>query len=425
MKIVVVGGGWAGASAAYFAKKAGAEVIIIEKTDMLLGTGLVGGIFRNNGRFTAAEEISALGGEDFINILDQSVRHYNVDFPGHKHASIYDVTKIESALRKFLLYQGIELKLRTRIVDVIKEKDQLIGVIDTNKNSYYGDAFIDTTGSAGPVKNCTKYGSGCVMCILRCPSFGPRISIVEKLGIKEFKAAVGVSDMESMSGSCKLEKSSLSTELVEELNEKGVVIIPLSKEFHHPENLERKACQQYARKEFAENLILLDTGHAKLMTTHFPVDILRTIEGFKNARFADPYSGGQGNSIRFMAIAPVELTMRVKGQKNLFAAGEKAGLFVGHTEAILTGMLAGHNSIRAVLGKPLLILPQALAVGDFIAYSLEQMQTPHGREQKYTFSGSVYFQRMLNLGLYLTNKEIIRKKVKSLSLLNRFNKSII
>ena len=55
-RIIVVGGGWSGVSAAISAIKAGAEVVLIEKTDLLLGAGNVGGIFRNNGRYTAAEQ---------------------------------------------------------------------------------------------------------------------------------------------------------------------------------------------------------------------------------------------------------------------------------------------------------------------------------------------------------------------------------
>ena len=56
MKIVIIGGGWSGCSAALAAKKAGSDVTLIEKTDLLLGLGNVGGIMRNNGRFTASEE---------------------------------------------------------------------------------------------------------------------------------------------------------------------------------------------------------------------------------------------------------------------------------------------------------------------------------------------------------------------------------
>ncbi len=81
-KIVVVGGGWAGCAAAISAKVAGAEeVIVLERTDCLLGTGLVGGIFRNNGRFTAAEEAIAMGGGDLFHLMDQVARHVNIEFP--------------------------------------------------------------------------------------------------------------------------------------------------------------------------------------------------------------------------------------------------------------------------------------------------------------------------------------------------------
>ena len=40
-KTVVIGGGWAGCAAALTAEKAGADVTLLERTDMLLGTGHV------------------------------------------------------------------------------------------------------------------------------------------------------------------------------------------------------------------------------------------------------------------------------------------------------------------------------------------------------------------------------------------------
>ncbi len=43
--------------------------------------------------------------------------------------------------------------------------------------------------------------------------------------------------------------------------------------------LDMKVCQQYALKEFAENVVLLDTGYAKLMTSYYPLDKLRRIPG--------------------------------------------------------------------------------------------------------------------------------------------------
>lgn len=53
---------------------------------MLLGLGNVGGIMRNNGRFTAAEELIEMGAGDLIHITDANSRHKNIEFPGHKHS---------------------------------------------------------------------------------------------------------------------------------------------------------------------------------------------------------------------------------------------------------------------------------------------------------------------------------------------------
>lgn len=83
--VVIIGGGWAGCAASISAKKAGANVIILERTDMLLGLGNVGGIMRNNGRYTAAEESILLGGRELFELADKYSRHKNIDFPGHKH----------------------------------------------------------------------------------------------------------------------------------------------------------------------------------------------------------------------------------------------------------------------------------------------------------------------------------------------------
>jgi folate-dependent tRNA-U54 methylase TrmFO/GidA len=84
---------------------------------------------------------------------------------------------------------------------------------------------------------------------------------------------------------------------------------------------------------------------------------------------------------------------------------------VGHTEAICTGVLAGHNAVRWARGLPLITIPRSTAVGDAVAYVREQMETDEGMTKKYTFSGDVYFNRMKELGLYTTNVEAIRERV--------------
>lgn len=424
-KVIVIGGGWAGCAAAVTAKKAGAEVLLIERTDMLLGLGNVGGIMRNNGRYTAAEEAILLGAGDLIKLTDKASRHVNIEFPGHKHASLYDVCKIEPMVRRYLLNMGIDIMFKTRVVDVELEDKTIKGVILNNNNVIYGDVFIETTGSTGSMGNCLKYGNGCAMCILRCPTFGPRVSISMKAGVEDILGQRGDGSYGAFSGSCKLNKDSLSKEIVKELDEKGVVVLPLPEEEINIDKLKMKVCQQYALKEYAENIILLDTGHAKLMTPFYPLEKLRKIKGLENARYEDPYSGGIGNSVRYLSIAPRENSMKVKGIKNLLCAGEKAGLFVGHTEAIVTGSLAGHNSVRIDKGIKLLELPVSLAIGDIIAYANEKIKEKDGLKMRFTFAGSIYFERMKELNLYSTDRELLRKKIERLNLINIFDEKIV
>jgi len=419
--IVVVGGGWAGCSAAYSAAMAGADVTLLEKTDMLLGTGLVGGIMRNNGRYTALEEISAMGGRELVRI-DRTARHRWVNFPGHRHATLYDVTRIEPVIREFLANKGVILKLRARMTDVLIKDGNLSGII-ADQQSVHGDVFVDATGTAGPLANCSRFGTGCAMCILRCPTFGPRVSLTAKAGIKEMTAMGELCSSGAMSGSCKLDKKSLAPWLVNNLERGGVTVVPLPDRIKKGDLLDRKACQQYNLKAFAENLILLDTGHAKLMTPYFPLEILRTIDGFENARYGDPYSGGTGNSVRFMAIAPTGENLQVTGLKNLFCAGEKTGPLVGHTEAIVTGMLAGHNAARLEKGREPIKLPDSTASGDIITFMVSQIKKGTGLKSKYTFSGSVYFERMKELDLYTTDLVSIEKRISGAGLKGLFGNS--
>jgi hypothetical protein len=329
---------------------------------MLLGLGNVGGIMRNNGRYTAAEEMIALGAGDLIHLTDENSRHKNIDFPGHKNAWLYDVNKIEPSVGKYLKAMDIEVNLITRVVDVEKEGNTLKGIYLSDGNYVEADVFIETTGSAGPMNNCLKYGNGCVMCILRCPTFGGRVSISNKAGIEDLKGQREDGSYGAFSGSGKLAMGSLAVDVSKQLGETGVVIIKVPEEDINADKLKAKVCQQYALNEFAENVILIDTGDAKLMTPYYPLDKLRKIKGLENAKYVDPYSGGMGNSIRYVSIAPRTDSMKVIGLDNLFCAGEKAGLFIGHTEAMITGALAGYNAIKNYLGMPLLILPRSLAV---------------------------------------------------------------
>ncbi len=445
-KAIVIGGGWAGIAAAIRLVKKGHEVTLIEKTDLLLGLGNVGGIMRNNGRFTAAEENIALGADELFEITDRCAVHKNIDFPGHKHASFYDVLKVEPEVRRLLRECGVELKMMTRIVDVLAENGEyseaaafskgessqgkqnkgkqgrrILSVKTADGETFKGDVFVEATGSTGPMGNCMRYGNGCSMCVLRCPAFGPRVSLTERAGMKDLMAAGSDGSRGAFSGSCKLEKRSLSKSLQKKLDKEGFAVIPLPFHLINKDKLAKKVCKQYALDEFAENLILIDTGYAKLMTSYFDLDDLRTIKGFEDARFADPYAGGKGNSIRYMSVGRRDEFMRAEGIENLFLAGEKSGFFVGHTEAITTGSLAGYNASRQLEGTNPMKLSGELAVGDILEFSAMVLEDEAALTRRFTFAGGEYFERMKEKGLYGTDSKKIRKKVENLGLLNVYN----
>lgn len=424
-RAVVIGGGWSGIAAALGAKKAGAEVTLLEKTDMLLGLGNVGGIMRNNGRYTAAEENIALGAGELFGITDSCATHVNIDFPGHSHASLYNVIKVEPQVRRLLREKGIDIRLVSRAVDVEMAGECIESITLADGEKIQGDVFIECTGSTGPMGNCLAYGNGCCMCILRCPAFGPRVSLTQKAGRNDIMGMRKDGAFGAFSGSGKLEKQSLSEEIQDKLNDTGVAIVPVPKQLINEKKLELKVCQQYALEEFAENIVLLDTGYAKIMTPFFELEKLRQVPGFENARYIDPYAGGRGNSIRYLSVAQRNNAMKAEGIENMFCGGEKSGFFVGHTEAITTGSLAGYNAARLLKGLRLLELPRQVAAGDLISYANEMMETENGLMTRYTFAGAEYFARMKEKNLYTTDKQEIEKRISRYDLQGIYSQRII
>ena len=112
------------------------------------------------------------------------------------------------------------------------------------------------------------------------------------------------------------------------------------------------------------------------MTPFLSLEDMRHIAGFENAMIAT--GSGYANSVRFLSKAPRNNSLKVDGFHNLFCAGEKSGFFVGHTEAIATGSLAGHNAVRTLRGKHAITLPQILACGDIIHAEQEGLSSELG-----------------------------------------------
>lgn len=411
-RIIIVGGGWSGVSASVCAKKAWAEVVLVEKTDLLLGAGNVGGIFRNNGRYTATEEMKALGAGDLFEIMDACALHEGIEFPGHAHASLYDVGAIEPMVRRFVQGLGIEVVTETHVMDVEVHEGRVAAVVLNDGTTIRGDAFIDATGSSGPMGNCLRYGNGCSMCIQRCPTFGPRVSLTARCGIKDLVGRREDGTPGVFSGACKISVDSLSADVRKKLKQTGVVMLKVPEEDVDYSKLDKKACKQYALREYSENVILLDTGGAKLMTSYYPLHMLRRIPGLENAEYVDPYSAGRGNSIRYMSVAPCLDTMQAEGIDNLFCAGEKGAPLIGHTEAVVTGAVAGHNAARQACGREQVVLPDRLATGRIISHSHEQFVRQGKYRERYTFAGGSFFEVMKEEGLYSTDPDEIAQRVK-------------
>ena len=70
-----------------------------------------------------------------------------------------------------------------------------------------------------------------------------------------------------------------------------------------------------------------------------------------------------------------------------------------------------HNAVRVAKGEECLTLPTELAVGDAIGFVRKEMQEKGELGLKYTFSGSVFFNRMKARALYTTDVDAIKKRV--------------
>ncbi|MBQ8732477.1 MAG: FAD-dependent oxidoreductase [Oscillospiraceae bacterium] len=350
MRIIVVGGGFGGCAAALAAAKEGAEVILLERTDLLLGTGLAGGIIRNHYRKDGLELCAQMGAGELLECCDRTAVIRDKSFPGHPNATFFHPASCEKEVRSLLERAGVRILWQTRADGAKKEQTPggiRLTAILTKEETFSADGWIDATGTAGPPTLCSKYGNGCVCCVLRCPAFGGRVSLCSLAGIKERPCLRDDGTAGAFSGSLKIAASSISPELRERLEEEGVLWMPRQKEGQ----VREKVCAQYALPEYARGLVLLWNGDGKLMTSHLPLEELRSYPGLEECIYADPGAGGKGNSVRLLAIPPLEDDLRVCGTENLWCAGEKVGGLIGHTEAVLTGTLAGRNAVKTLRGE--------------------------------------------------------------------------
>ena len=173
----------------------------------------------------------------------------------------------------------------------------------------------------------------------------------------------------------------------------------------------------WTTKPGTDGLSLMDMGGNIAITPGIPwipLEELRKLPGLENVLKLHP-QGGTANLVRLLALTPHEDSLRVTGFDNLFVAGEKAYI-AGVTECLTNGLLAGHNAVRAVLGKDLLVLPRTTVAGDYIVYTAEKMQTEEGRMAGYGPHAGVYLTDMVRRGLYTTDADEVGRRIEQAGL---------
>ena len=412
-KIVVVGGGFSGCAAAITAAKAGGDVLLIERTDMLTAAGLRAGRMNFNGKLAAAEEAKALGGGDVFEALESIILHRG-NIVDELHGYIYNTAIVEPTVRRTVEKAGVKLQLCTRITDVEKEGSAIRAVVAHDKSRYAGDAFIDCSGTFGGVAVCTKWGKGCVMCATyRCMTFGDRVSIATKAGAPELMRHRPDGTPGVMGAAITIFKESLAPDLQKRLEQEGAVSIPLPKEII--DYSKQHSIGGIRSRRQMEFLNVVDIGlSAKCVGIGFlTLRDLRTVRGLEEAIIEDPWGGGLYNNINKVSMTPRDDSLLTRGFSNLFLGGEKAGPGTGIAEVLVVGALAGHNAVRQAMDMAPLILPRTTAIGDFIAFTGEMMDQPEGLKEGYSFAHTTYFDRMKALNTYSPDPQAAHERIKT------------
>lgn len=461
-RVVVIGGGCAGIAAAVGARKAGAEVVLLERQDMLMGIGRIAGSMDVGGRYPLHLEILEMGAPEVNEALDAislpNMDNYrNSHYPWHslpgseemtKHSWIYNVLTADPALRRLLEGMGVEIRWRCRVVDLEKEGAHVTRVKymrDRHQAEWLeGDAFIDATGSAGGMKDCTRNVGGCAMCPwMQCPTFGDRVDLTAKAGGKTWSMRQKDGTPGVKYNGIYLYKESLSKELREQLAFSHQIFVPFrgvtdwdsdpewswatrGQDGNDGEGHPADAETSWRVSPDTGRFRLLDRGIFAGGAGPSPIKLeqLRKIPGFENVVLAGPVGGmslwSLGHDLVF-----TNNTMLVPPCDNLFAVGSKANL-VDVQPGINTGILAGFNAVRGAVGKELIELPRSTASGDIVAFSQEYLKNSNGGPTTFVSAhAGHYLKRLKDIGIFPDNEEKARQRVADAGCTNIFAQPVI
>lgn len=420
-KIVVVGAGFAGCGAAAAAARAGADVTLLEKTDVVTGVGQFAGGFASRGeQFPVHEEIKAMGAGDIAEALESEIIWSR---SGSREWFWRDCRTGAEPVGKALKKVGVNIIYRALATDVEMSGKKVKAVKLKDGRILELDAVIDATGGTGPPAMCEKWGTGCVGCSIMCPQFGGRVSIAAKAGVKEWAAfrPGGGKKKGSYSDTVHAVFETVSPELQEQMKEKGTIEIPLSNklsEILFQRITESGIRKSYTREE-AKRLVITDMGYVRIGMPFIKREELRQIRGLEKVEFVSPACWWVGNAIRYIANTPRDNTLKAEGVDNLFVAGEKIGHLQSITPCYVTGALAGHNAVRKAAGMKLLELPRTTAIGEMIAFGGELNQKDKIHYNVYSLT------RLREKGLFTRDVPKIQARVKEQGLSGIFAKKLV
>jgi hypothetical protein len=458
-KVIVIGGGSAGIAAAVGARKAGAEVTLLERQDQLLGIGRIAGSMDVGGRYPLHLEIVEMGAGEVNEMLDEvslpNMDNYrNSHYPWHslpgseemtKHSWVYNVLTAEPASRQLLEKLGVEIRWRSRVVNVAMEGKRVTKVkLDKTGEWLEADAFIDATGSAGGMKDCRKNVGGCVMCPwMQCPTFGDRVNLTEKIGAKTWSMRQKDGTPGVKYNGIYFYKESLSKELRDQLAFSHQIFVPfrgLTDWDSDPEwswatrGQDGNDGEGHPADAETSWRVSPDTGRFRLLDrgifaggagpSPIKLEQLRKIPGLENVVVAGPV-GGQNLWSLGHDLVFTENTMLVPPTDNYFAVGSKANL-VDVQPCINTGILAGFNAVRSAVGKELVEIPLSTATGDIIDFSQKFLQNSDGGPTTFVSAhAGHYLKRLKDIGIFPDNEEKMKKRVADAGFTDFFKQKVI
>ncbi|MBI2305608.1 MAG: FAD-dependent oxidoreductase [Chloroflexi bacterium] len=422
--IVVIGGGFAGCAAAVTSARLGARVTLLEKMNSLSGLGPLTGHLIT---WVAREETRLMGGggKDCIEALEKLAIFYQPEFELPQGNIIFDVTKVEETMYQVVQAAGVEIRLRSRAVDVVKKNHRVEGIILESGEIITGDAFVDATGSTGTLHECETYGQGCALCILKCPIYGSRVSIAAKAGAPDTTR-----DKAMYSPCIYIAPESVAPWLLKDIQSEatGYYFYPVPEEllstdftnhWPHPQNAPASPFSAgRSASLFPKGKILIYLIPFLKTWVNMPLRFLRSMPGFENAWLVSPLTS-DGNYVKLGAVAPRDNTLKVPGIDNLFCGGERTGRIGALVECLFTGDLAAYNAVRWALGKAPIEIPSSTMVGLFtneIKDGHTMTDFPLGRPK-----GQIYVEH----GVEVLDNKVVYRRLSALGLVDIYARPMV